>query len=89
MKIYAQIDNENKILPLSEIDSDNLSKVSKNKDVLIEIKKQRNIGFHRKFFVLINLLYDNQENYNNIEDYRHDLLISSGFYEELKRVVFY
>lgn len=82
MKFYAKIDYSNKILPCSEFDYDVLLKVTKNHTVAIEIKKERNAKFHRKFFVLINLLFDNQESYQNIEDYRKDLLIASGFYEE-------
>ena len=82
MKIYAQITNDNKIVPCNDFDYDNFRKIPKNKILTFEIKKERNLLFHRKFFVLVNLLFDNQESYKNIEDFRHDLLISSGFYEE-------
>lgn len=47
----------------------------------IEYKKKRNILFHRKFFALIELVYQNQEVYNNKEHLRKDLTISAGFYE--------
>lgn len=82
MKFYAKIDLQNKVVPCTDFDYDILRKVKKNEVLSIEIKKERNIGFHRKFFILISLLFDNQELYNNIDGYRHDLLISSGFYEE-------
>lgn len=46
------------------------------------IVKPRNIGFHRKFFALINMVYENQEVYNSIDHLRRDLTIASGFYEQ-------
>lgn len=48
----------------------------------VEIKNKRNAKFHRKFFALINLVFQNQENYNNIEELRKDLTIASGFYTQ-------
>ena len=45
----------------------------------VEINKKRNIKFHRKFFALINLCYDNQEYYKDIEDLRKELVIGAGF----------
>ena len=46
-----------------------------------KFSKPRNVRFHRKFFALINLVYQNQEHYNNIDQLRYDLTIESGFYE--------
>ena len=45
-----------------------------------EVKKQRNILFHRKFFALINLVFENQEVYSNADDLRYDLTIEAGFF---------
>ena len=45
-----------------------------------EVKKKRNYKFHKKYFALINLVYDNQDVYNNIDHLRHDLTKVSGFY---------
>jgi len=49
----------------------------------VEIHKKRNIKFHRKFFALINLCYENQEYYNDIEDLRKELVIDAGFSREV------
>lgn len=46
-----------------------------------EWKKKRNIKFHRKLFALLNLAYQNQEVYNNIEHMRKDLTVSAGYYD--------
>ena len=45
-----------------------------------DIKKKRNYEFHKKYFALINLVFDNQERYDNIDILRKMLTIESGFY---------
>lgn len=49
----------------------------------VEINKKRNIKFHRKFFALINICYENQEYYKDIEDLRKELIIGAGFSREV------
>lgn len=46
-----------------------------------EYKQPRNYEFHKKFFALVKMLYDNQEQYTNIEHLRKDLIIESGNYD--------
>jgi hypothetical protein len=41
--------------------------------------KPRNYEFHKKFFALIKLVFDNQDHYTNIEDLRHDLTVEAGY----------
>ena len=45
-----------------------LSKVRHGEDVQVEIKRPRNIRHHRKFFALVNLVFENQEHYASVED---------------------
>ena len=68
--------------PAYDSDLENFKKIPLNEIFEIEYKKRRNVRFHRKFFSLINLYYSNQDNYTNVDDLRHDLLIVSGFYED-------
>jgi hypothetical protein len=49
--------------------------------VLCEIKKPRNVGHHRKFFTLMNMVFQNQDQYNNQDHLREDLTIEAGFYD--------
>ncbi|QQV90515.1 NinB/ Orf homologous recombination mediator [Polaribacter phage Freya_1] len=51
-----------------------------------EIKKKRNYEFHKKYFALINMLFDNQERYNNVDDLREDLTIEAGFYTKRENI---
>jgi len=67
--------------PAYNSDYDLAKKIPLNESIEYEFTKKRNIKFHRKFFALLNLVYENQEVYNNIEHLRKDLTISAGFYE--------
>jgi hypothetical protein len=52
-------------------------------DVLeCEIKKPRNYKFHKKFFALIEMVYQNQEIYVNKDELREDLTIEAGYFTE-------
>jgi hypothetical protein len=68
-------------IPAYESDYENAKKITINEPFEYEYKKLRNYKFHKKFFALLNLVYDNQERYINIEHFRHDLIIEAGYYE--------
>lgn len=59
-----------------------LKKIKVGKVYQVDIKNQRNAKFHRKFWALINIAYNNQNHYNSLEQFRKDLTIASGFYEQ-------
>ena len=89
--LIKQLDNSFKIAYPSDYDV--AKKLKAGEPFFFEVKKSRNIGFHRKFFSLLNLIYNNQTIYTNMEDLRHDLTIAAGYYtlvvniqgEEIKR----
>jgi hypothetical protein len=62
------------------------SKIQINEEFEIDYKKKRNIKFHKKFFALLKLFYENQDVYNNIEDLRLDLIKESGRFEEVTNI---
>ncbi len=68
-------------IPAYDSDYENAKKITINEPFEYEYKKPRNYKFHKKFFALLNLVYDNQERYVNIEHLRHDLIIEAGYYE--------
>ena len=59
-----------------------LFKIKEGETVEIEVKRSRNIGFHRKFFAMLNLCFDNQEVFDNIEYFREELLKASGYFNK-------
>jgi len=64
-------------------DFEQSKKLKVGEEYQCEIKKPRNLKFHRMFFALVNMVYENQGNYLNIEELRHDLTIEAGFYYEV------
>jgi len=76
--LVKQFDNSFKVA--YDSDYEKLKRIKPNEFVECEIKKKRNIMFHRKFFALINMVYSNQERYTNTTDLRNDITIEAGFY---------
>jgi hypothetical protein len=56
-------------------------KIPLNEPIIYEWKNPRNLKFHKKFFALLNLVFENQERYNNLDHLRKDLTISAGYYD--------
>lgn len=81
MEIYLIRTLSGTLKPAYDTDYDNFKKFPLNEPFKVEYKKQRNARFHRKFFSLVKLVYDNQEVYTNIDHLRKHLTIASGFYE--------
>lgn len=82
MKFHAQINAQGKIVTLYDSDYESFKKVRRDTDLLIDIKQPRNYKFHKKFFALVNMVFENQDRYTSIDRLREDLTIEAGFYEE-------
>ena len=80
MKI-ALVKTQNGFFPAYDSDFELSKKIKLNEIYEYEFKQPRNLKFHRKFFALINMVFQNQEQYTNIEHLRKDLIIESGNYE--------
>lgn len=80
MKILMIKGLDNKFSVCYDSDYEKMKHIKANDAVEVEIKKPRNIKFHRKFFALIEMVYQNQERYNNKEELRYDLIVASGHY---------
>ena len=65
-------------------DLENIKKLKEGVIYEVNIKKPRNLMFHRKFFALINLVFENQETFDNSEDLRYYLTMKAGFYKKVK-----
>ena len=62
-------------------DHEMVKKIPLNEPIVYDWKKPRNYKFHKKFFALLNLVYENQEQFNNIDRLRSQLTIKAGYYE--------
>jgi len=76
--LIKQSDNTFKLAYPS--DYENAKRIKRDVELECEIKKKRNYEFHKKFFALINLVFQNQERYRVFEDLREDLIIEAGFF---------
>jgi hypothetical protein len=81
MKVFLVKQGNNSFLPSHDSDYETLKKIKVGVTVSCEIKQPRNIGFHRKFFALINLVFENQEYYENIDHLRKELTKAAGYYD--------
>lgn len=61
-------------------DYETMKKIKVGDFLECDIKKPRNYEFHKKYFALLNMVFDNQERYSNITDLRHDLTLEIGYY---------
>ena len=80
MKILMSKTLSGQLKPCYDSDAELLKKIKAGDDVEIEIKRPRNLAFHRKTFSLFNLVFDNQEHYKNLEELRKDLTIEAGYF---------
>ena len=63
-------------------DYDKMKKLKPGEFYNCTISQPRNIKFHRKFFALIKMIFDNQEIYKSADRLRKDLLIEAGYFNE-------
>ena len=87
MKILCVV-TENGLAPKYDSDREEFSRLKRNTDVLVEVGQKRSDEFHKKFFALLKLTYDNfpewmEDNLNvhSVEDLRTRLKIDLGLYE--------
>jgi hypothetical protein len=70
--------------PMYDSDFENYCKIEIGEEFEIEYTKKRNIKFHRKFFALIKLAFENQQDYQSMERMRKKLIEVAGYYDEYR-----
>ena len=70
--------------PVDQTDVDAIYALKEGEIYSCEIKKPRNIGFHRMFFAMIGLCFENQGVFNNVDNFREEMLKASGFFTSYK-----
>lgn len=68
MKIYCKVTQQG-LLPLYGSDYDEHKRLREGDEVVVEIKRARNVKFHKKYFALLRLTLDNLSD-QVIEQYR-------------------
>lgn len=83
MKIYM-LKTAQGLKPAYETDYSKYQKLKIGEVYKCEIKQERNYKFHKKFFALILLAFENQEKFINIDHYRKYLTCKAGFYTAIE-----
>jgi len=83
MKITVYKTNNGYLKPSHQSDQEYFNKMPLNEPFEIDYTKGRNSGFHRKFFALMNLAFENQECYAVMNDLREKVIIRAGYYREV------
>jgi hypothetical protein len=68
--------------PVNDNDQEVCKKFADGEVYRCEIKKPRNLKFHRKFFALLQYVFENQEKYDTVEDLRVEIELKAGNYTE-------
>ena len=79
MKLYLQKDI-NSLKPSDEQSEEYFKKLKIGTIVSCDIKKPRNVKFHRKFFALLKLVLNNQERYTNTDQLLIAIKLKLGMY---------
>lgn len=82
MKIQVVKTSNGFLKPAYNSDYELFNKIKPNEIIEIEYRKKRNVRFHRLFFALMNLAYENQEAYTLLDVMRKDIIKHAGYYTE-------
>jgi hypothetical protein len=85
MKIYVK-NTIYGLMPLYPSDYEEKKKLPIGWEGVAEIKRERNYEFHKKFFALLNMFFDNQPEENEIKNFntfRKIKTMKAGFYESV------
>lgn len=80
MYIYLVKQLNNTFKVAYDSDYEKLRHFPPNTPIKCKFEKERNIKLLKKYFALINLVFQNQERFKNKEELRKALQVSAGFY---------
>ena len=84
MELFLTKRTDGLFSPSYNSDYEAAKKIKPGDTVKAQIKKPRNVEFHRKFFALLNMAFENQDDFNNFDEFRAFMVMKAGYY---KRVV--
>ena len=69
------------LVPLYPSDFDEKRKLRLGQDYEVEVRNPRNVGFHRKFFALLNVGHENTKMDMPFETYRKYVIMKAGYFK--------
>lgn len=70
--------------PLNSEDEEKLKSLPLDWDGIVTLRHPRNYEFHKKYFALIKLGFENQERYKNKDHYRYVMQMKAGYYDSVE-----
>jgi hypothetical protein len=83
MEIYLK-KRGNNLFPAYDSDLEMVQKLSLDEVYKCVLTRPRNYQFHKKFFALLNLAYNNQDQFDNFEKFRFVMMMKAGHFETIK-----
>lgn len=73
----------NSLIPIDALGIDAINGIAQNEDVRAAITRPRNLKFHRKFFALLQVVFETQTFYPTLEGLLNAIKIALGHCEEI------
>jgi hypothetical protein len=79
------VKKSNMLIPMYNSDSDNLKKckLKEGETYEVTITRKRNYNFHKKYYALLNLCFDNQSQFKLLDDLRAYITCKAGYYRRI------
>lgn len=71
------------LVPADDESMERFKKLKKAEVYECNVKEFRNYDFHKKYFALISLAFENQEHYKNIDQFRKIMEMKAGYFEDV------
>lgn len=78
-QIAVVLNDEGQMLPYCGESAERYVKLKRGVPYLMTIKESRNLGFHKKYFSMLNLAFENQEYFKETKWFRKHTLIALGY----------
>lgn len=70
------------LAPADDAAREAVNSLSAGELVMLEVRRPRNLAFHRKFFGLVQIVFENQERFSTVERLLTAIKLEAGWYED-------
>jgi len=70
--------------PYGDADQEQVNKLPEMEQILFVTKRPRNPKLHRKYFAMIKVCFENQDQFNDIDSFRKIYQMRAGYYDPVK-----
>ena len=81
--ILEFIKSDSKLIAANDETFERIKKMSVGESIFMEWKPKRNYQFHKKFFSLLNYVFENQSHYKTVENLLEVYKFKAGYFETI------